>query len=84
MTTWSWSPAFSSGNTYYVAEVDYETMQVTVAPTAKSGGSVSVMPEDADAEAEGHQVALAEGANTIMVDVTHGDGRRRGDLRRTW
>ena len=67
-------PEFSTGHTYYMAEVDYETMQVTVAPTAKSGGSASVMPEDADAEVDGHQVDLNEGNNTITVAVSHGSG----------
>ena len=68
------SPALDAGTTYYMAEVDYDTTAVTVTTEASAGARVAVMPADADTEAEGHQVALAEGANTIMVDVTHGTG----------
>ena len=38
---------------------------------------MTVSPADADAQAAGHQVSLAEGANPITVGVKSSDGRNR-------
>ena len=73
------SPVFAAGTTSYTADVDYSIMQVTVAGTPAAGGSVAVQDadgmviDDADAVADGHQVNLDLGANTIAVAVTGGD-----------
>ena len=74
------SPDFAAGTTSYTANVDYSTMQVTVAGTPVTDASMAVQDadgmaiEDADADADGHQVNLDLGANTIVVAVTAGTG----------
>ena len=70
------SPAFAADATSYTASVDYSTMQVTVAGTPVGGASMAIQDadgmaiEDADADADGHQVNLELGENTIAVAVT--------------
>ena len=73
------SPAFAAGTTSYTANVDYSTMQVTVAGTPVDGASMAVQDadgmaiEDADDATDGHQVNLELGENTIAVAVTDDD-----------
>ena len=70
------SPAFDSGATAYTATVDNEVETVTVTAEASSDyATVAVAPaEDDDSATEGVEVALVEGANTIIVTVTAEDG----------
>ena len=65
------SPAFSKdGFLYAVLDVPLEDEQITVAATAKSDYSISWDPPiDADPDADGHQVDLEIGYNTIYVQV---------------
>ena len=57
-------PEFDSGTIRYTANVDHTTMHVTVSSTPVSGASAAIQDadgeaiEDADEEAEGHQVNL--------------------------
>ena len=73
------SPAFAAGSTSYMADVDYATMQVTVASTPVTDATVAIQDadgmaiEDADDATDGHQVNLELGANTINVVVSGGD-----------
>ena len=69
-------PAFSSTQVAYNAEVANTVAQVTVtAATNHAGAKVAIVPADADDnEANGHQVNLTAGANTITVSVTAADG----------
>ena len=69
--------AFSSDVTDYSVSVAHSVAEITVSATpADSGASLSIDPAtDADAEADGHQVALAAGATTVItVTVTAADG----------
>ncbi len=67
-------PAFDTGTTAYTASADAETGQVTVTAAAVYGtASVAIAPDDADTGTDGHQVALAEGANAVTVTVTPAD-----------
>ncbi len=68
------SPAFSSADTMYTADVgeDVDTITVTAAATHDSA-DVAITPADADADADGHQVALSAGENMITVAVTAED-----------
>ena len=66
-------PVFAAATATYMADVAGEVATVTVAPRANdSGAEVAIEPADADTSAEGHQVALNVGANTITVTVTNG------------
>ena len=73
-------PAFDSQTVSYAASVSDEVSSVTVTPTlsdsnatlAYRGGSDQTLA-DADSGADGHQVDLEVGANTIKVRVTAED-----------
>ena len=69
------SPAFASGTLAYRAAV--RVAQVTVAPTASDAGATVAYLDgngdaiaDADATADGHQVGLDAGSNTVKVAVS--------------
>jgi VCBS repeat-containing protein len=69
--------AFSSDVTDYSVSVAHSVAETTVSATvADSGASLSIDPAtDADSEADGHQVALAAGATTVItLTVTAADG----------
>ena len=73
-------PGFDSGRLEYDADVAYGVVQVTVAAEAAAGVEVSFVQADgstaqadADAGADGHQVALSPGDNVIKVKATRGD-----------
>ena len=75
------SPAFAAGTTGYTASVSSATQEITVTPeTSNDGASVQFLNAgdnaitDADTIADGMQVALVEGSNTIKVKVTAEDG----------
>ena len=70
------SPAFNKdGFLYAVLDVPNDDEQVTFNATAKSGYSISWDPAtDADSSADGQQVDLAVGYNTIFVNVDHDEG----------
>ena len=70
------SPAFNKdGFLYAVLDVPNDDEQVTFNATAKSGYSISWDPAtDADSSADGQQVDLAVGYNTIFVNVVHDEG----------
>ena len=74
-------PAFASGTTSYAATVGNAVTSITVTPTkSNTEANVEYHDEndsalaDADDDAEGHQVDLSEGENTIKVKVTAEDG----------
>ncbi len=69
------SPAFDADTTGYTANAANEVESVKVtAEAASEDATVEIAPDDADADADGHQVALAEGADTtITIKVTVGD-----------
>ena len=74
------SPAFSGGVYAYSASVAVDVDETTVTAEASDDkATVSIAPDDADDTTEGHQVALSEGANTITVTVTAGDGQTTQD-----
>ena len=75
-------PVFAPGTTAYAASAASDTGEVTVTAQAVYGSAgVAIKPAaDADDGAAGHQVALAEGANTVTVTVTPSDG----SAARTW
>ena len=60
LTDTTLSPAFAAGTTAYTAEVASDVATVTVTPSAPEGTTFIVTPADADADTDGHQVALAE------------------------
>ena len=64
------SPAFVPGTTEYTAEVVHVDV-VTIAPTANHvGARVQILPADSDGDsANGHQRALAAGANEVTIVV---------------
>ena len=71
------SPAFESGTLAYRAAV--KVAQVTVAPTASDADATVAYLDgngeaiaDADATADGHQVNLDAGSNTVKVAVSKG------------
>ena len=80
------SPTFDKATTSYTASVDNAVSRITVAPTANDSdadccdyldGSDSALT-DADTNASGFQVDLAEGANTVKVKVTAEDDTTTG------
>ena len=64
------SPNFSSEMTDYVALVAEDFGVTTVAATPEADGSATIQPDDADANTDGHQVALDDGPNEITIAVT--------------
>ena len=75
------SPTFASVTATYTASVANSVAEVTVTPTMNhSGATVEYLNAsdaalaDADTNAAGHQVALAEGDTVIKVKVTSQDG----------
>ena len=66
-------PEFTAFTTSYTASVANSVATVTLAVTATDGGvtSLTFNSVDADDQAAGRQVALAEGENTITVTVTN-------------
>ena len=66
---------FRSNITYYTATVAHNVASTTITAEANHAeASVSISPQDADTETEGHQVALTESYNTIPIIVTAADG----------
>ena len=60
--------SFSPWNTSYTATVASATDMVTVEAAAQhDDASVVILPADADPDADGHQVSLNTGDNTITV-----------------
>ena len=66
----SLTPAFASGTTAYTATVGNGVEVTTVAATAETGATATVLPADSDTDTTGHQVALQVGSNDITVTVT--------------
>ncbi len=61
---------FSSDTTHYTAPVSHLTLSTTVQVVASDPNArLAIVPADADADTAGHQVALAEGNNTIAATV---------------
>ena len=69
------SPAFAAHTTHYTASVAHSVASTTVtATTNDAAATVLITPADADASAEGRQVSLNVGSNTITVKVTAKNG----------
>ena len=73
-------PVFATGTTSYTASVDNDVSQILVDPTTTDDGATvayfdadDTAIDDANTMEDGHQVALAVGANTIKVKVTAED-----------
>ena len=67
--------AFSSTTTSYSADAASTVSSTTVAATpTDASATVTISPPDSDTNSSGHQVDLAEGANTITVTVESSDG----------
>ena len=60
----------------YTAAVASGVSTTVMATPVQSNANISIMPDDADSEMDGHQVALTAGTNTITVTVTAGDSTR--------
>ena len=60
-------PGFAADHLTYTAEVGADVEVTTVTADAPSDVTVSIAPSDADGNVTGHQVALAEGDNSITV-----------------
>ena len=70
--------AFSSTTDSYSAGVANTVHTTTVSATATdSHAEVTIHPADADTETMGHQIDLAEGANTVSVTARSSDGTKR-------
>ena len=68
-------PVFSAGQAGYTAEVAATDARITVTAVPVHASATAVItPADADANTDGHQVDLSEGANTVTVTVTAADG----------
>ncbi len=66
---------FRPETTEYAAAVPYGKTSTTVTATAsEEDATVVIAPADADTNAAGHQVALAEGENRVEATVTAPDG----------
>ena len=63
------SPAFDAGAMVYTAAVDAHTVTVTARPSHAAATVAFAPAQDADAEREGHQVAVGPG-ETVLVAVT--------------
>ncbi len=61
---------FRSRKTLYTATPDHGATVTTVTVTPKDGVSYTIMPEDADDVADGHQVTLHHGTNEIVLTAT--------------
>ncbi|MCY4417937.1 MAG: cadherin-like beta sandwich domain-containing protein, partial [Chloroflexi bacterium] len=61
---------FRSRKTLYTATPDHGATVTTVTVTPKNGVSYTIMPEDADDVADGHQVTLHHGTNEIVLTAT--------------
>ena len=72
-------PAFNQDTTSYSVNVGYNVFLTRVRATPENNGAVTILPADADANAGGHQVALAVGANEITITA-----RREGRPDRTY
>ena len=69
---------FASNINHYSAAVSHPTFSTTVtAISNEPKASVSITPADANAATPGHQVALAEGNNAIVVTVIAPNGNSR-------
>ena len=64
--------AFSPATTTYRAHVANAVASVTVTAVPVGDASATVGPADSDDGAEGHQVDLEEGSNTVVVTVVAG------------
>ena len=69
------SPPFASGTTSYTASVANGVDKITIAPTTTNNGASVAYLDGSDTviSANGQQVPLAVGANTIEVQVTSAD-----------
>ena len=66
---------FASNDRSYEVGVASTVTEATVAATANdSGAEVEITPGDSNVGADGHQVALSAGKNTVTVTVTAADG----------
>ena len=61
---------FRSRETVYTATPDHEITATTLTVTPKDGVSHTIMPEDADDVADGHQVELPVGTTEIVITAT--------------
>ena len=69
------SPSFAADTLAYTASVGSAVDSTTVTATANDGGAtLAILPADADAATDGHQVALAVGDTAVSVTVTAEDG----------
>ena len=69
---------FASNINHYSAAVSHPTASTTVtALPNESNARVSISPNDANPNLAGHQVALAEGNNSIAITVTAPNGNHR-------
>ena len=65
---------FAADTTSYTAGVENSVEQVTIAASTRdSGAGLAYSPEDADPDADGHQVNLVVGPNTVTVTVSARD-----------
>ena len=64
---------FSADTTAYAVGVANTVTQATISATATDGATVRFSVEDADTNADGHQVNLETGLNTITITVTAQD-----------
>jgi len=72
------SPAFDPDVTDYTAQVESGVRGVTVTATPTDGGAtVASDPADSDPDADGIQVPLTIGENSIDITVTAADGSER-------
>ena len=78
------SPSFVFHETGYTARVANAVSEITVTPTARGGGATiryrdgdGNALDDLDPIADGHQIGLKAGTNTIEVRVTSEDGKAR-------
>ena len=68
-------PTFRGNITNYTATVAHNVASTTITAEANHPEAfVSIWPQDADTETEGHQVALTKSYNTITIIVTAADG----------
>ena len=73
------SPAFASNVTTYSATVRSHASLVTLElATSDDGASIDVSPADANGEADGWQIPVEVGANTVTITITAEDGTTTG------
>ena len=77
-TTLSLTPAFDAAESSYSASVVNAVTSVTVAAATTDARASVALPTDDDTTAEGVQVNLDVGANTVTVTVTAEDGSTTG------